>query len=86
MSVSTRRGVLTPNSILVVRSLDVGLAPILPAAAGVIAECGGTLSHGAIVAREMGVPAVVGASGARAMLADGDRVRIDGNTGSIERI
>lgn len=86
LSVSTRRGVLTPNSILVVRSLDVGLAPILPAAAGVIAECGGTLSHGAIVAREMGVPAVVGASGARAMLADGDRVRIDGNTGSIERI
>jgi pyruvate,water dikinase len=86
LSVSTGRGTLSPNSILVVRSLDVGLAPILPAAAGVIAECGGTLSHGAIAAREMGVPAVVGASGARAMFADGDRVRVDGNTGSIERL
>ncbi|MEZ4222441.1 MAG: PEP-utilizing enzyme [Polyangiaceae bacterium] len=86
LSLSTGMGDVAPNTILVVRSLDVGLAPLLPAVAGVIAECGGTLSHGAIVAREMGVPAVVGARGARALLAQGERVRIDGNTGSIERV
>jgi pyruvate,water dikinase len=44
------------------------------------------LSHGAVVAREYGIPAVVGAKGAKKFLATGDLVRLDGNRGIIEKL
>ncbi|MBX3129127.1 MAG: hypothetical protein KF718_20590 [Polyangiaceae bacterium] len=75
---------LGPGDVLVVRSLDVGLTPVLPSIAGVIAECGGTLAHGAVVARELGVPTVVGVPNARARLASGVAVRMDGESGIVE--
>ncbi len=75
-----------PGEVLVMRSLDVGVAPLFVHAAALVAECGGTISHGAVLARELGVPAVVGVADARTVLADGDRVRVDGERGVVERV
>jgi pyruvate,water dikinase len=50
----------------------------------VIAETGGKLSHGAIVAREYGIPAVMDIHGATDLLRDGQKVRIDGSRGTVE--
>jgi pyruvate,water dikinase len=75
-----------PGEVLVMRSLDVGIAPLFVHAAALVAECGGTISHGAVLARELGVPAVVGVADARTVLADGDRVSVDGERGVVERV
>jgi pyruvate,water dikinase len=72
------------DTILVVPYTDAGWAPILTRAAGLISEVGGRLSHGAIVAREYGIPAVMDVYQATQVLKDGQRVRIDGATGMIE--
>jgi rifampicin phosphotransferase len=57
--------------------------PLFPSLAGLVTETGGILSHAAVVAREYGLPAVVGAAGATAAVRDGMRVRIDGSAGTI---
>jgi pyruvate,water dikinase len=75
---------LRPGEILVTRTTDVGWTPLFLAAAGVVTELGGPLSHAAIVARELGVPCVVNAAGATFRLRDGDRVRLDGDRGVVE--
>jgi pyruvate,water dikinase len=49
--------------------------------AGIVTDRGGTLSHSAIVAREYGIPAVVGSRDATRIIPDGARIRIDGNLG-----
>lgn len=72
------------GTILVVPYTDSAWAPLLVRAGGVIAEAGGRLSHGAIVAREYGIPAVMDVRGATWMLQDGQRVRIDGSRGIVE--
>jgi len=77
---------ITASTILVVPYTDSGWAPLLAKAGGLIAEVGGQLSHGAIVAREYGIPAVMNVSGALQRFADGDRVRLDGGKGTIVRI
>ena len=74
------------SKILVVRSLDPALAGAVSVASGLVAEIGSPLSHLAILAREYGVPAVAGMSGATANLHDGDRVLLDGQAGTIEVI
>jgi pyruvate,water dikinase len=75
---------IAPETILVVPYTDSGWAPWLCQAAGIIAEVGGVLSHGAIVAREYRIPAVMDVDKARQILRDGQRVRIDGQKGSVE--
>jgi pyruvate,water dikinase len=75
---------LDRNTILVVPYTDSGWAPLLAQAGGVIAEVGGRLSHGAIVAREYGIPAVMNVEAATRRLQDGQRVRIDGGRGLVE--
>ncbi|MGZ3475969.1 MAG: PEP/pyruvate-binding domain-containing protein [Polyangiales bacterium] len=75
---------LKPGEILVTRTTDVGWTPLFLAAAGVITELGGPLSHAAIVARELGVPCVVNAAGATVRLRDGEMVRLDGQRGIVE--
>jgi pyruvate,water dikinase len=70
--------------ILVVPYTDSGWAPLLAHARGLIAEVGGRLSHGAIVAREYGIPAVMEIPDATQRLQDGQWVRIDGQTGIVE--
>ncbi|WP_414753566.1 glycerol-3-phosphate acyltransferase [Anabaena sp. CCY 9910] len=72
------------DTILVVPYTDSGWAPLLVRAGGLVAEAGGRLSHGAIVAREYGIPAVMDVKGATWILQDGQRVRIDGSRGIVE--
>ena len=60
------------------------LAPVLPRLAGLVAETGSVLAHLAILARESGVPTVVGFSGALEQFPPGTIVRVDGDTGTVE--
>ena len=71
------------GAVLVVRSLDPGLAPWLPRLAGLVAETGSTLSHLAILAREFRVPVAVGVVGALDRFAPGTEVLVDGSTGEV---
>lgn len=75
---------IDPETILVVPYTDSGWAPLLARAGGLIAEVGGRLSHGAIVAREYGIPAVMDIHNATQLLRDGQRVRINGQLGIVE--
>ncbi|MEM9007401.1 MAG: glycerol-3-phosphate acyltransferase [Cyanobacteria bacterium P01_F01_bin.86] len=72
------------RTILVVPYTDAGWAPLLARAGGLIAEVGGRLSHGAIVAREYGIPAVMNVTEATQQFQDGQRVRLDGALGIVE--
>ena len=72
------------HTILVVPYTDAGWAPLLARTGGLIAEVGGQLSHGAIVAREYGIPAIMDVTDATHRLVNGQRVRIDGQLGTIE--
>jgi pyruvate,water dikinase len=74
------------GEILVSRTTDVGLSPLFLVAAAVVTELGGPLSHAAIVAREYGIPAVVNVPGATLAIRTGDRVRVDGDRGFVERL
>ena len=60
--------------------------PLFSLAAAVITDTGGMLSHAAIVAREYGVPAVMGCAGATAALEDGWVVEVDGDRGEVRRV
>ncbi|MCY3414335.1 MAG: phosphoenolpyruvate synthase [Candidatus Heimdallarchaeota archaeon] len=71
------------GEILVTSTTNVGWTPIFPKLAGVITDSGATLSHAAIVARELGIPAVVGSKNATHLLKTGNRVRIDGTKGTV---
>ncbi|TKB65310.1 MAG: hypothetical protein E8D47_08620 [Nitrospira sp.] len=71
------------GDILVVSVVDPGMAPLFGIAAGLIAEMGGTLSHGAIIAREYGLPAVANVSGIIARLKEGDRISLNADRGEI---
>ena len=77
---------LQPGEILVVHTTDVGWTPLFCIAAGVVTELGGPLSHAAVVARELGVPSVVNVNGVTRALKTGDRVRVDGDRGVVERL
>ncbi len=77
---------LLEGEIMVASFTDIGWTPYFSIIAGLITEIGSPLSHGAVVAREYGIPAVVGAKGAKRFLQDGELVRLDGNRGIIERM
>lgn len=74
---------LPPNCILVTTSITPDWLPLLKQAVGLVAEQGGMTSHGAIIARELGIPAVVGAARATQILHTGQWVFLDGNRGEI---
>lgn len=74
------------NTILVVPYTDSGWSPILAQAGGLIAEVGGRLSHGAIIAREFGIPAVMDIHVATQILKNDQLVRLDGQKGVVEII
>ncbi len=75
-----------PGEILVTTITNVGWTPLFPRLAAIVTDVGAPLSHAAIVAREMGIPAVVGCGNATMLLKTGDRVRVDGSKGSVEII
>ena len=74
---------LEPGEILVAPSTDPGWTPLFLTAGGLVMEMGGAKSHGAVVAREYGIPAVVGVPDATSRISTGDRVTVDGAAGSV---
>lgn len=77
---------LDRQTILVAEHTDPGWIMIFPSALGVLVERGSLLSHAAIVARELGIPAVVSLPGLMHWLNDGDWVELDGRTGQVRKI
>lgn len=75
---------LIPGEILIVPFTDAGWSPYFNLAAGLATEIGGTLSHGAVVARELGLPAVVDLCDATTVIQTGQRVRLDATLGTLE--
>ncbi len=65
---------------------DPGWAPLFPTAGGLLVERGSTLSHSAVVARELGIPAIVNIPGITKIINDGERVKMDGAKGTIHRL
>ncbi len=74
---------LEPGEILVAPSTDPGWTPLFLKAAGLVMEVGGAMAHGAIVAREYGIPAVVGVAGATERIPTGSRITVDGTAGTV---
>ena len=74
---------LEPGEILVAPSTDPGWTPLFLTASGLVMEMGGPISHGAVVAREYGIPAVVGVSGAIEHITTGQQITVDGSRGTI---
>jgi pyruvate,water dikinase len=77
---------LEPGEILVAPSTDPGWTPLFLTAGALVMEMGGMMSHGAVVAREYGIPAVVNVPGATIAIRTGDRLRVDGDRGTVERL
>lgn len=76
-------GGLGPGDVLIAPHTDPAWTPLFLAVAGVVVDVGAQLSHAAIVARELGVPAVVGVAGASATIPDGALVTVDGDAGTV---
>ncbi|KAH3716960.1 hypothetical protein DPMN_059694 [Dreissena polymorpha] len=74
------------GDILIVSYTDVGWTPYFPLIAGLVTELGGLVSHGAVVAREYGLPCVVNVPNATIHLLTGDMVRLDGTKGTVDRL
>jgi phosphohistidine swiveling domain-containing protein len=75
---------LAPGEILVCPGTDPAWTPLFLAAGGLIMEVGGMMTHGSVVAREFGIPAIVGVHEATTRLKNGQRIRLDGTTGKIQ--
>ena len=75
-----------PGSVLVARTTNPAWTPLFYAAVAVVTESGGPLSHGAVTARELGIPAVVAVRGAMHTLMPGDRIRVNGTAGTVTRV
>ncbi|MDI6098903.1 phosphoenolpyruvate synthase [Actinoplanes sp. NEAU-A12] len=78
------RADLEPGDILVTAYTDPSWTPLFVAVAGLVTEVGGLMTHGAVIAREYGLPAVVGVQRATRLIRDGQRIRIHGNGGFVE--
>ncbi|HQA31029.1 MAG TPA: PEP/pyruvate-binding domain-containing protein [Propioniciclava tarda] len=78
-----RTSELQPGEIMVCRGTDPAWTPLFLTASGLVTEVGGLMTHGSVVAREYGLPAVVGVGGATEILRDGRRIRLDGTSGTI---
>jgi pyruvate,water dikinase len=74
---------LEPGEVLVAPSTDPGWTPLFLTAGALVMEMGGMMSHGAVVAREYGIPAVVGVPGATERIKTGERVVVDGSAGTV---
>ncbi|MGY1679976.1 PEP/pyruvate-binding domain-containing protein [Geodermatophilus sp. SYSU D01176] len=77
---------LAPGEILVAPSTDPGWTPLFLTAGGLVMEMGGANSHGAVVAREYGIPAVVGVPGATSSIVTGQEITVDGTRGSVTSV
>jgi pyruvate,water dikinase len=75
---------LLPGEILIAPFTDPGWTPLFIHAAGLVMELGGSMTHGSVVAREYGIPAVAGVNAATQIIQSGMRIRVDGNLGYVE--
>ncbi len=75
---------LEPGDILVTASTDPSWSPLFVAVKGLVTEIGGLMTHGAVIAREYGLPAVVGVEHATRLIRDGQRIRVHGTDGFVE--
>ncbi len=78
------RADLAPGDILVTAYTDPSWTPLFVAIAGLVTEVGGLMTHGAVIAREYGLPAVVGVEQATGLIRDGQRIRVNGTDGYVE--
>jgi pyruvate,water dikinase len=74
---------LSAGDVLVTKQTDPGWGPIFPLISGLVIERGGMLSHGAIIAREFGIPSVVGVKDATRLIAHGSSITVDGDRGLV---
>ena len=75
---------LEPGDILVTAYTDPSWSPLFVAVSGLVTEVGGLMTHGAVIAREYGLPAVVGVEQATRLIRDGQRIRVNGTDGFVE--
>jgi pyruvate,water dikinase len=75
---------LEPGDILVTAYTDPSWTPLFVAIAGLVTEVGGLMTHGAVIAREYGLPAVVGVEQATRLIRNGQRIRVNGTDGYVE--
>jgi pyruvate,water dikinase len=81
--VDMARANLEPGDILITRFTDPSWTPLFLSAAGLVTEVGGLMTHGAVIAREYGLPGVVGVQQATRLIRDGQRIRVDGTSGYV---
>ena len=74
---------LASGDILVTQATDPGWTPVFPLVSGIVLEIGGQLSHGAIIAREYAIPAVINTQGALQSIRDGQTIVVDGTLGRV---
>ena len=77
---------LEPGDILVTAYTDSSRTPAFVAIDGSVTEVGGLMTHGAVIAREYGLPAVVGVERATTVIRDGQRIRVNGTDGYVEML
>ncbi|MBW0102643.1 rifamycin-inactivating phosphotransferase [Pseudonocardia sp. KRD291] len=75
---------LEPGDILVTAFTDPSWSPVFVTVEALVTEVGGLMTHGAVIAREYGLPAVVGVAGATRLIRDGQRIRVNGTSGYVE--
>jgi phosphoenolpyruvate synthase/pyruvate phosphate dikinase len=75
---------LEPGDVLVTAYTDPSWTPVFITITGLVTEVGGHMTHGAVIAREYGLPAVVGVEGATRLIVDGQRIRVHGTFGYVE--
>jgi pyruvate,water dikinase len=75
---------LDDEDILVTSFTDPSWTPLFVSIKGLVTEVGGLMTHGAVIAREYGLPAVVGVENATRLIKDGQRIRVNGTDGYIE--
>ena len=77
---------LQEDDVLICKFTDVGWSPYFPLISGLVTELGGLLSHGAVVARECGIPCIVNVSSATDLIQTGDKVVLDGTAGTLQKM
>ena len=74
------------GDVMICKFTDVGWSPYFPIISGLVTDIGGLLSHGAVVARECGIPCIVNTENATDMIKTGDRMILDGAAGTVSKV
>ena len=77
---------LKAGDVMICKYTDVGWSPYFPMISGLVTEIGGLVSHGAVVARECGIPSIVNTANATDMICTGDHVVVDGTAGTVSKV